>query len=146
MKMSSFLIAILLVSIPVLGFTLFATLGGTSYGFTYSDTTTGLNQYSAINSTIVSMNTEIKNDTLSSGGFAIIGDYLGYGKRIFTVGLTSINTFTTMSDVAYQNVASGTTNTQASGALRTIEYVIISIVIIAIFFIFMALVAGRNSL
>jgi hypothetical protein len=142
---SGFIIALLLVAIPVVGFTLFYVSGSQTYGVEYTDTTEGLNQYAALNGSISTMNNRLENRTVSSGGFAIIGDYLGYAKDVLFITIDSLNLFSTMADTGYENVASGTTNSDASGALSIIRYIIISIVIVLFVAAILAFLAGRNK-
>jgi len=147
-KMSTFIITLLLICIPIICFGVAYTMGASSYGVDYNDTISGFNQYAKINATLKEMNTELHNETTSSGGFNIIGDYLGYGKRILFLALDSTALFTSISNAGYDNIASNVPdddNGQGTTALLAVKFIIIAIVMIAVFFIIIAYLSGRQE-
>ena len=127
-----FIVSLLMASLFITGIVALYVEGANRYGVTYGENVSGLDQYSAINSSVVNIKDQVANQTQSTGGFNILGDFLSYGYNAVKISLTSIDIFNSMNEEAFSHIPSSIVTTKMKAIIFTVVFIIIIFGIIAI--------------
>lgn len=144
MKISTFLISMLIVSLCVTGFTVYFAGLYSAYSPQYdnSQNISEFDQIGDITNITSSMSSQIQNQQQSQGGFNVLGDFLSYGWNTIKLTFTSTNTFYKILNAGFKSIPGG----DPFGAMKQYKYIIGTIVIIVIIFSLVAILTGRPGL
>ena len=158
-NIQNFIIAIIVVSIGVLGFGVYYSGITTSYGVTttYNLTNGGsYNQMATIQNLTNTMYVRVSNNNTGPnsplGGQNILGDYLSYGWNTLKLTFTSYNIFYIILNTALNPCQQGQTadciplSDAGTGVLNTIKIAIGSIVMVIFVFAIILFLSGRQQI
>ena len=140
MKISGLVVGIVIACLCVVGFGVFLSSAAVNYGVKYNNTVSGLDQSAAVLNLSESMSANIQNNTRSSGGFAAIGDLLGYGWNTLRLSFRSLTMMRTMVAVAFNNVSA----VIGDNIVIVFESFVVAIIIILVGFAIIEFLAGRK--
>lgn len=141
-RMSLFIISIIIASISVVGISVY--YSGISAGYASNSTNiTAYNQMSSINNITENLNDRIITQPTSTGGFAVLGDFLSYAYNTLQLTFSSYNLFYVMLGYGFSAIP---TDSGSVGAVNLIKAGIGSIVLIIIVFVVITFWAGRSDL
>lgn len=146
MKVSTFIVAILVVSLCVTGFVSYYVGMSASYGSAYTDQISGLDQYNATyNNISANINNQIvSNQSPATGGFNTIGDFLSTGYNSIRYTFQSIGIFYNMLDTGFSNIPLG--DSVETPTLMQFKLIIASIVFILFITIVISILVNRQDL
>jgi hypothetical protein len=146
MKISTFLVSIMVVALCITGFVSYYVGITASYQTPYTDQISSLDKYnetynitSQINDQLVSNNTPV-----SVGGFAVIGDLLSYGYNSIRLTFQSIDLFYSMLDTGFDNIPIGDSTTTPT--FTRFKYILGGIVFILFFLVIISVLVNRQDL
>lgn len=142
MKLSTFVISMLFVSLFVSGFVVFYAGLNIEYGAGYDDSTniSDFDQWDDLQVLTEDLGEQIQEQPQSVGGFAVIGDFLSYGWNTVKITFGSINIFYKILDAGFESIPGG------FAVVDKFKLIIGSIVLVAFVFILVAILTGRNNL
>lgn len=142
MKLSTFIISFLFASMVIVGFVAFYAKIATTYTVTYSDNISQLDQFNNISDMTTDIKDSVATKPASTGGFAIIGDFLGAGYDIVITTFRSFSIFNDMLNAGFNNIPVG----DEAGTLNRFKVIIGLIVFVIIIFIVIAILLNRQNL
>jgi hypothetical protein len=142
MRISTFIISLLIASMIVVGFVALYAKTATTYNVDYGDNISELDQYNNLSIMTNDIRTNVASEKKTSGGFAIIGDFLSNGYDAVRFTFDSINIFNGMLNAARDNIPFG----DETGTLDRFKLVIGMIVFIAFIFIVISILINRQNL
>jgi uncharacterized protein YqhQ len=108
------------------------------YDTTYNDSTlVAMNHYTELNTINENVTNSLSNQTPSSGGFNVLGDFLSYGWNTIRLSATSINLFYSSAREGYASMPNQSSTT------NSMFMIVISIVAVIFAFILVAIITGR---
>lgn len=145
MRLSTFVISLLLVSLFAGIFVVFYAGGTAYYGASMGDSSANISSYDQWNNLsvmVADMGTEMQNiqDQPSSGGFNILGDFLSYGWNTIKTIFKSINIFTVILDTGFSSIPGG------YSAVNQAKLIIGAIVVVVFIIILVGVLTGRERL
>lgn len=144
-KISTFIISILVVAAMVTVFVAFYASLSTKYeDVTYQDNISGFDQFDDIDNITTQLSGQLENQTVSTGGFNIIGDFLSTGYNALKVTWQSMTSFNKIVNSGFSNIPVGDDEGQQS--LHRLQLLIGTIVFIAILFILIAVLTNRGDI
>lgn len=142
-RLSLFIVSIIIASMVVLGIGVYYTGISQEYGVTNNQNVTQYNQLGQIQNITEQLNDRIEDQPTSTGGFAILGDFLNYGYNTLRLTFASYNLFDAMLDHGVQSIPTDSGNAQA---INLIKVGLGSVVFVLFIFIIIAFWAGRAEL
>jgi hypothetical protein len=142
-RVSLFVISIVVVAMVVTGLGVFYSGISTEYGVSNTQNLSAYNQMEGINNITSSLDTKINAQPTSTGGFAVLGDFLSYGYNTLVLTFQSYNFFYVMLEYSFTGIPTGD---EGSGAIQLIKSGIATIVFLLIIFALIAILTQRQQL
>lgn len=143
-RLSLFIISIVVCSIIVLGLGMFYTGVSTEYGVVNNQNLTGYDQMAGIQDVTGQLNASINSQPTSTGGFAVIGDFLSYGYNTMKIAILSYDYFYVMMNHGAASISAGDATT--GNIVGLILAAVGTIVFILIAFSIISILTGRGEL
>jgi hypothetical protein len=144
MRISLFIVSMLVVSLAVTGFIVYFAGFNAAYGTSYdaSENLSEFNQAQDLSNITSQLSTQIKQQQQSTGGFNVIGDFLSYGWNSVKIIFSSTDTFYKILNAGFKAIPGD----DPFGAITEYRYVIGAIVIVVFVFALIAILSGRTNL
>jgi hypothetical protein len=142
MKLSTFIISLLVVSLFVTGFVVYFAGLNAQYGAGYDNSTniSDFDQWADLSNLTEDLGDQIQEQPQSTGGFNVIGDFLSYGWNTIKITFSSVNIFYDILNTGFDTIPGG------YASIAKMQLIIGAIVIVAIVLIFVSILTGRNNL
>lgn len=138
MKISTFMVGIILVGMFTTLFGIFYADISTSYSINYNDTQfAGYDQLSTINSDLAEINTTLTDLKQESGVIDLLGGFLASGFDVIKITFNSFSAFWSMSETAFSTPVLGS-------SVSVFKTYLVAIAMVLFFFAVVAVLVGRD--